>query len=221
MIPKLTTRSIGLAALAMILPLWGCTVLAPQKDETRFFVLMPVQDQSALSPATSQALVVGLGPISIPSYVNRPEVVTRMSESELKVSDTDRWGERFDNNVARVLAVDLSDQLGTRQVLNYPWPLQATIDYSVPVSFQRFEQTADGHVVILANWTVRNGKDGRVIQSGTTSIDDSSGPDTASATQALSRGLAQVGRDIAQVIASRPVRHSASVARPDYRGAGV
>jgi uncharacterized protein len=217
-IPKLTTRSIALAALAIILALSGCTVLAPQKDVTRFFVLMPVQDGAAPSPAigaASRALTIGLGPITIPAYVNRAEVVTRVSESELKVSDTDRWGERLDINIARVLAADLSDQLGTRQILNYPWPLPAAIDYSVPVTFQRFEQTADGHVVILANWTIRNGKDGRIVRNGTTSIDDSSGPDTASASQALSRGLAQVSRDIARTIASRPVSRQAAADRCD------
>jgi len=202
MMNKFQTRKLGLATLAIILPLWGCTVLAPQKDETRFFVLMPAQNQPALSSAAPQALVVGLGPITIPAYVNRPEVVTRMNESELKVSDTDRWGERLDLNIARVLAADLSDQLGTRQVLNYPWPPRPPIDYAVPVAFQRFERTADGHVVILAKWTVRNGKDGLILRNGTTSIDDPSGPDTASASQALSRGLAQVSRDVAQVIAS-------------------
>jgi uncharacterized protein len=198
-------RNIGLAALA--LTLGGCTVLAPQKDVTRFFVLMPVQDGAAPSPAApSRPLTIGLGPITIPAYVNRPEVVTRISDSELRVSDTDRWGEHLDTNVARVLASDLAGQLGTQEILTYPWRIHAPIDYAVSVAFQRFERTADGHVMVHANWTIRNGKDDRIIQTGSTTIDDPSGPDDASASQALSRGLAQVSRDIAQVIASRPVR---------------
>jgi uncharacterized lipoprotein YmbA len=205
-------RITGLAALAMMLMLGGCTVLAPQKDETRFFVLMPVQDGAApVSAAASRPLTIGLGPITIPPYVNRPEVVTRMSDSELKVSDTARWGEHLDTNVARVLASDLSSQLGTQQIVNYPWPVKNPIDYAVSVAFQRFERTADGHVVIQANWTIRTGKDEKIVQTGATSINEPSGSDDASAAQALSRGLAQVSRDIAQVIASRPVpRHPAA-----------
>jgi uncharacterized lipoprotein YmbA len=199
-------RNIGLAALALTLLLGGCTVLAPQKDETRFFVLMPVQEDAApVSAAASQPLTIGLGPITIPPYVNRPEVVTRMSDSELKVSDTDRWGEHLESNVERVLRSDLSGQLGTQQIISYPWPIKTRIDYAVSVTFQRFERTADGHVVIQANWTIRNGEDEKIVQTGATSINEPSGPDDASAAQALSRGLAQVSRDIAQVIASRPV----------------
>jgi uncharacterized lipoprotein YmbA len=201
------SRHIGLAVLALMLVLAGCTVLAPQKDETRFFVLMPVQDGAVSIPArsgASQPLTIGLGPITIPAYVNRPEVVTRMSNSELKVSDTDRWGEHLDTNVAHVLASDLSGQLGTQQILSYPWPAKTPIDYSISVAFQRLERTADDHVVIEANWTIRGGKDEKIVHSGTTSINDPSGPDTASATQAMSRGLAQVSLQIEQAIASQP-----------------
>jgi uncharacterized lipoprotein YmbA len=208
------SRHIGLAVLALMLVLAGCTVLAPQKDETRFFVLMPVQDGAASIPGrsgASQPLTIGLGPITIPAYMNRPEVVTRMSNSELKVSDTDRWGEHLDTNVAHVLASDLGGQLGTQQIISYPWPVKNPVDYAVSVAFQRFERTADDHVVIDANWTVKNGADEKIIQTGTTSINDPSGPDNASAAQALSRGLAQVSREIAQVIASHPLaRQSAA-----------
>jgi uncharacterized protein len=205
---KTMARNSGLAALAFMLALGGCSVLAPQKDTTRFFVLMPVQDGAAPSPAAgaaSRALVIGLGPITIPAYLNRPEVVTRISESELKVSDSDRWGEQLDTNVARVLASDLAGRLGTQEVLNYPWRVNAPIDYAVSVAFQRFERTAGGHVVIQANWTIRNGKELKNMRTGSTSIDEPSGPDNASASEALSRGLAQVCRDIAQIIANHPI----------------
>jgi uncharacterized lipoprotein YmbA len=207
-------RNSGLAVLALMLLLSGCTVLAPQKDETRFFVLMPVQDGTTPSPPAGAAwepVAIGLGPITIPPYLNRPEVVTRISDSELKVSDTNRWGESLDTNVTRVLAADLSSQLATQQVVSYPWRLSTPMDYAVSVAFQRFERTGDGHVVIVANWTIRNGKDEKIIQTGTTWINDPSGPDDASAAQALSRGLAQVSHDIAQAIASHPLpRQSAA-----------
>jgi uncharacterized lipoprotein YmbA len=192
-------------ALAFMLLLVGCTLLAPQKDDARFFVLIPMHGGAAQSPgsATSQSLVIGLGPITIPGYLNRPEVVTRMSDSELKVSDTDRWGERLDTNVAQVLAADLAAQLGTQQIVNYPWPFKTPIDYAVSVAFQRFERLADGHVIIEAKWTIRNGKNARIIQTDATSVSGPSGPDNASAAQALSRGLAQVSRDIAKAIVTQ------------------
>jgi uncharacterized protein len=215
---KMIARFLGLTAMALMLALGGCTVLAPQKDDTRFFVLMPVQDGAAPSPAAgtaSRPLTIGLGPITIPAYVNRPEVVTRVSDSELKVSDTDRWGEHLDTNVSHVLASDLAGQLGTQQIISYPWPVKNPVDYAVSVAFQRFERTADGHVVIEANWTIRSGKDEKIIQTGTTSISDPAGPDTASAAQAMSRGLAQVSRDIAQVIAGHPVPQHAGADRDD------
>jgi uncharacterized protein len=205
---KPIARNIGPAALAMMLALAGCTILAPQKDQTRFFVLTPVRDGPAPGmTAASRALTIGLGPITIPAYLNRPEVVTRVSASELRVSDNNRWGERLDTNVARVLASDLADELGTPEIVRYPWRIHMPMDYAVSVAFQRFERTAGDRVVIQAIWTIRNGKDEKIVQTGSTTVNQPSGPDDASASQALSRGLAQVSRDIARAIASRTGLH--------------
>jgi uncharacterized protein len=145
-------------------------------------------------------MTIGLGPVSIPHYLDRPEVVTRMSETELQVSDTDRWGEPLDLNVARVLQQDLSAAYPTLQIVTFPWSNKANIDYCVSVDFQRLEQTAAGRAELQANWSVRT-NEGIVLETGHTSFSDAAVDTQDASSTALSRGIAQVSGEIAQALA--------------------
>src|SRR5215472_9833670 len=110
------------ALLAVIIGLAsGCSVLEPQKDHTRYFVLTPTSSDNAIAPArttrTSRDLLVGLGPITLPRYLERPEVITRLSNTEFSVSANDRWGEPLEANVSRVLEQDLSGDLPNSEIV--------------------------------------------------------------------------------------------------------
>ena len=151
----------------------------------------------------SNTLTVGLGPIDIPRYLDRPEVVTRLSNTEFSVSDNDRWGEPLNTSVLRVLSQDLSGDLPGLQVVPFPWSRKIKIDYRVAVDFQRLERTADGKANVQAVWTLRTGVDNKLVQNGTTTASEPAGVDQRSASAALSLGIAQVSRSIAQALQSQ------------------
>ena len=55
-------------------------ILAPQKDISKFYLLTPTADSAArggTAQSTSADFVIGLGPIKLPPYLDRPEIVTR------------------------------------------------------------------------------------------------------------------------------------------------
>lgn len=182
----------------------GCSVLSPQEDLSRYFVLTPVVSSDNAAPAgvasESHTITVGLGPISVPRYLDRPEVVTRLTDTEFSVSDTDRWGEPLDTGVSRVLTQDLSSELPRLEVVPFPWSKKTQIDYRVSVEFLRLERTADGKAEVQAIWTIRKGLDKQFVQRGTTTTTRAAGTDQRSASAALSEGVAQVSRDIAQAL---------------------
>lgn len=193
----------------------GCTVLAPQPDRAKYFVLAPVQNEGGVgqlaNAAAGKSFAIGVGPVTIPRYLERPEVVTRVSETELSVSDTDRWAEPLETSAASVLRRDLSRQLARAQIISFPWPLKRRIDYRVKVDFHSLECTVAGNAVVDATWTIQNGTDGSTVQSGSTRFTAPSGKDERSASAALSRGIAQVSADIArQLIGAAGTRTGAS-----------
>jgi uncharacterized lipoprotein YmbA len=200
------TTNLLAAILALAAVASGCTVLAPQPDRTKYFVVAATANpgSSAASPALTagNATAIGVGPIQIPSYLDRPEVVTRVSETELSVSDTNRWGEPLAQGVSRAVAQNLAGQLPNLRIVQFPWSSKVQIDYRVKVDFTRLECTSDGNAIVQASWTIQRGTDGIPIESSTTSFANPAGANERTASAALSRGIGQVSSEIARELAA-------------------
>ena len=191
-----------IALTALVVLSAGCSVLPPQEDHTRYFVLMPSSRSSSAAPesaATARELSIGLGPITLPRYLQRSEVITRLNDNEFSASDNDRWGEPLEASVARVLTQDLNSDLPNSQIVPFPWSKKTVLDYKISVEFSRLERTADGKTVVQALWSVRTGNDKQLVQKTTTAV-GSAGNDQSSASAALSQGIGQVSREIANTV---------------------
>jgi len=75
-----------LLLLLIMLVLVGCSTTPP----SRFYVLTP---QATSNVDTKDFdLVVGVGPVRLVAYLERPQIVARESANQLKVEEFDRWG---------------------------------------------------------------------------------------------------------------------------------
>jgi uncharacterized protein len=137
-----TTRVLPLISLAIALTLVdaACTVLPAQKDSSQFFVLSPATEAAvAARPNDPHQLSIGLGPISFPGYLKRREIVTRISNDRLRLSENMRWAESLDSNFQSVLSQDLATQLNTQRIVLFPWYGRPQMDYQVEVQVHRFD----------------------------------------------------------------------------------
>src|SRR5262245_59454821 len=110
--------SVGLtlgAVVLLSLAVGSCGNTQP----TRFYVLRAIADQPAAVPA--KGIAIGIGPITLPQYLNRPQIVTRVSGNQLAVAEFDQWGGDLNDNVTRALATNLSSLLETDRVFLFPW----------------------------------------------------------------------------------------------------
>jgi uncharacterized protein len=183
----------------------GCSsVLAPQPDRSRFFALS-AEPRAPSEGAASVGLTYGLGPVRIPDYLDRNEICTRLSESELAYSPTDRWAAPLRSSMLTVLAQDLARQLPQGHVVTYPWPGER-VDYQIEVDVLRFEARADGKSYLMARWAVRKGADGRTVVTARDAsyAQDAASKSTTASVEALSATLADLGRDITASLGSLP-----------------
>ena len=91
--------------------LGGCVNLGKGTQQTtKFYVLHSLYSaqEDTQTPKVKSDLVVGVGPVQLPQYVNRPQIVTRTGRNELEVAPFARWGEPLEENYSRVLAENLT-----------------------------------------------------------------------------------------------------------------
>lgn len=140
--------------LIFVLLLSGCAGNTPM----RFYMLNAETDLAADTSALpiDKNLVVGLGPIHLPDYLNRPQIVVAVSENQYRLDEHHRWAERLDQNIGRTLARLLAGRLGVEQVVRHPWPQKQQIDYQVNVDILEFHQTAGGQSRLSAQWQIKS-----------------------------------------------------------------
>ena len=195
------------ALLIFGLPLAACTILDPRPDPSRFFTLSAVAESP--DGTAPSALAVGLGPVRVPAYLDRPELATRVASSEVSFSSNERWAEPLSASFRRVLAQNLATVLGTDEVVTFPWPAGTPVDWGVTVDLIRFERTANGEVEVAARWTVREHGTGRSrIARETRHTQKASGSSTAAAVDAWNEAVAALSGDIAAALRSLGPPHA-------------
>ncbi len=165
-----------------------------------------------LTPATTagagtgdvQDVRIGVGPVTIPSYLDRRNLVSRLGENELAFSDLHRWGESLGTGMARVVATNLALFVPARQVESYPWRTLPKIDYRVTMEIERFERGPDGNVNLDVRWFLGDGKNGRIRQASRSKFSIATGGGThADTVAAMSEVAAQLSEEIAGAIRQR------------------
>lgn len=170
---------------------------------SRFYLLSALANTETASPGASgqQGPTIGVGPVTLPRYVDRPQIVTRTSPYEIKLAEFDRWAEALDSNFTRVLAENLSILLPTARVVMSPWPRATPIDYQITVDVTHFLSQVGGDSLLIADWTLFKGEGQDALTSGRSRFSASpGGQDYAAMVAAMSQTVASLSREIATTI---------------------
>ncbi len=230
----------GVFAAAWIVSLTACGG-APQRAHS-FYTLsaeQPAAEGAKMAPrAGVPALKVVVGRVSIPEVVDRPQLVLRVAPNRVEIADFHRWAEPLQSAIPRILASDLSLQLGTAAV-TVAGQAGMVPDVRVTLEVRRFEATLDESVSIDALWSVAMNKgearagrsliEERILMAGPSGVAAPPGiavppgvaahPGVAAysgVAAAYSQALARVARDIALAIgALQPNGQARQPAGPD------
>jgi uncharacterized lipoprotein YmbA len=191
--------------LCTLLLVAGC--LGPRADLSTFYVITANADPDA--NGAPLAVSLGLGPVVLPGYLDRSELVTRLNENQVALSEMERWAEPLLDNVSRVLTENLVRVLQPDGHVAYPWYESADVDYGVAVRFTRFEADSAGSVTLDASWRITSGNAQETLYRGDSLIqEDATAVAAERRVAALSRALAQLSDEIA--VAVRRVHAGAS-----------
>jgi uncharacterized lipoprotein YmbA len=199
-----------LPALLIVLGALGCPSLLPKSAKSDFFLLTALERPPATAP-TGSAPSVLLGPVLLPPYLDRPELVTRLASNQLRVEDLELWAEPLRDSLPRTVEQNLATLLGRGRVQHMPWTGPSPPDLVVAVEVRRFERTSTGKVELAARWRILdgNGESERLCRETHVSY-ATAGTSTQAAVASMSEGLAALSREIANGVRGLAVSHASA-----------
>ena len=87
----------------------GCASSVP----SRFYTLSTTSGPAMMPQADYS---VSVGPITIPSLVDRPQIVVRTGPNQVQVEEFERWASPLREDIGRVVVKNLIAMLGTTQI---------------------------------------------------------------------------------------------------------
>ena len=184
--------------IASIIALAGCTTSQPN----RLYTLADPPSPSA-SAMTHPKMAIGIGNISLPEYLDRPQIVTRSSATRMEIAEFDRWVEPLGAMTRRVLLQTLRNELGTDKVVILPQSRAVNVDYQVAVDVTRFDAQQGGDMILDARWVVLSGDSGEILRDGRTVLQLPTGdaPGLQQTVDAMSKAWTMLGVEISQAVA--------------------
>lgn len=144
-----------------------------------------------------RSISLGVGPITLPGYIDRSELVFQSGPNEFQVPPNVSWTGSLQENIATVLARDLQEELGAREVLTSPWPAGRAPARRVTLNVRQFHGISGSDAVLDTSWRIQNSSGGTVSHGGGTFREPIQGDGYAAVVAAESRLLAQCAAAIA------------------------
>ncbi len=174
---------------ALTLALTGCG-----SPDNKYFTL---STDGPATPALQAAMrTVSVDEVTIPAYLDRPQIVIRQDMNRADIREYERWMEPLDSMLRRVLAADLAARLGAGRVLDRPAKDTALI----AITIDEFGRDGD-RAVLRGQWTVKTaGKDGPGVAHSFSleePVDKAEAPDMVAA---MSRLVGELADEVAGAV---------------------
>ena len=143
------------AMLAMgFFVLSGCVTVGDSPN-SRFYMLKHINaDKVGQRFEIPSGTITVIGPVSIPQYLDRPQMVTEDERGMMNIAQFDRWGESLDAGIAQLIIenLDLKSSGGTFEM--FPCNFAIPLDYQVLVGIQQLRANLKKDLVLAAQWSI-------------------------------------------------------------------
>ncbi len=137
---------------------------------------------------------------SLPELIDRPQLIVRTGNNQVRISEQHRWAEPLRREIPRVLANDLGQLLGSSRVVALPIDAQGfSADFRVSLDIQRLEASDKNGADIDLLWRIED-RQGKTITGRSTLREATTGEDYVALVAAQRRALSRVAVDIAERI---------------------
>ena len=186
-----------ISAVAMLI-FSGCS------SKSNFYQLYPKNGTGETSQTHRlHTKVIGIAEVDLPEYLDKPQIVTRLSSGRLNVNEEERWAGAFDRNIQSVLSKNLSAMLTQYSFLPKPWEEPIKEHYRIYLSVARFDaDIKSGNVVFEGRWSLADPENNRLITGEEIHMEEQGALTLDAMVEAQSRLLERLSRHIAKKLKS-------------------
>lgn len=168
---------------------------------TEFYSLIAVSDPGFEIQLDSSIDSIGVGPVSLPSELDRPSLVSELADGRLKIAAYDVWAGDLDENFTRVMASVLSSHTGIDRVYAEPWDTRFRPSYQLRLDVQQFGGRLGGDVRLDVLWTLTTNAGRTMVHSERSQLSLSTDSASQAAyVSALSALLSEFSKQPARVL---------------------
>jgi uncharacterized lipoprotein YmbA len=148
--------------LLMSCLLTACAASPP----THFYVLESQSPAPVTHTNTTKKALIGIGPLTLPTLVDRKQIVTRSEHNSIQVAEFHQWAMPLKDNVLDVLSKSIAAQQPNAIVKAYPWGAYGEMDYRVIIDISRFDSQLGKSANMEASWAIMEEKTHTIISNG-------------------------------------------------------
>ncbi|MCF8005874.1 MAG: PqiC family protein [Methylovulum sp.] len=187
-------RATFFVSLLAVLMLTACSTTPP----THFYVLEALPHTAR---ANSQALAIGIGPITLPALLDRKQMVTRLHDNRVQLAEFHQWAEPLKDTLPRVIVKNLAELQPSYVFRAYPWSAYGNVDYRIIIDIDSFAAETKKTVKLSASWAIMDERQHTIIKNGKIKFEHVlANPAPAAIAEAMSQLLSQFSQRLIQDI---------------------
>lgn len=132
----------------------GC-ISASVSPTPRFYMLHSVDKDAVGEKFNMPAdIIIGVGPVKIPQYLNRPQIVTQDKNKMLTFAQLDRWGEPLDSGLERLIAENLTLMLPGASLQLFPCNFAIPLKYQLILDVVQLDCDLEANLFLVVQWSI-------------------------------------------------------------------
>ncbi len=156
---NISSETYGRVAVVLVTVLFSITAGCGRSKPSHFYTLREVLPEAtavadAKNGAIGEEIVLGVGPVSVPGYMDRTKIVKRINTAEVGLSEYYRWAEPTLDKIEYILQENLAKLCVLAEVRKYTFRTSSSLTHYVRVDITEFIAETDDNVVLNARYTI-------------------------------------------------------------------
>lgn len=158
----------------ILLSLTGSLLLAACSSPLpTYYYQLDALVKAPLQTASTQTKqqVIGIGPTTLPTLLNRKSIVTRTPTQTIQIATTQQWAEPLLENIPRVIARNLTALQPNRLFHLYPWSAFGPVDLRIIIEVFQFDAQLGKSVIFEAAWSIKDEHNQQILKQSRTQLE--------------------------------------------------